>query len=376
MTVTNKTFQTASQFRIIKPQKSLMSHRVNKYSIIACLLGLSIACTQPAFGNAAMPSINNVGTGNSFTPFFPEDSKLGKQIAMRSELVKVNLYPGFGVVKGEYHMFNTTTKPITIKVGYPNNGSFINDQIDDRGEGYSSKIGRVFFNELEALKVLVDGRSVTTNMLKQDGTNWHVWSMQFAPQTKTDITVYYTIDTHASKIKRGYSSSTNNGFAYILESGKLWKDKIQRGTIFIKLNDGLTDRDLLGVVPRKTLKYNQTDNYLIYRFADLEPDNSSNILINYHNKTSSNFNFGEQKAKAASYYQQIDNLVVPEKEPADTTIVDKDDFNVSGLEGMLVGMLMILVLSSPLWVPVLLGITIFGIVKFISRRWQRDRSRK
>jgi hypothetical protein len=349
-----------------------MFDRLNRYSMIGCLLCLTIIFAQPVFGNAAMPSISNVGTGNSFTPFFPADAKLGQQIAMQSEVVKVNLYPGFGVVKGEYQMFNTTTKPITIKVGYPNNGNFINPQIDAQLQSSDSKIGNVFFNELAALKVLVNGQPVKTNMLKQDYLNWHVWSMEFAPQKDTSITVYYMIDTHKAQIQRGYNSSTNNGFAYILESGKLWKDKIQKGTVFIKLNDGLTEGDLLGVVPRKTLKYNKKDNYLIHQFTDLEPDNSSNILINYRNRATFNFDFDRQKAQAASYYQQIDSLIIPVAEPNSLGVIDKDDFSVSAVEGILMMLVLILILGAPLWIVLAIVIIAF----WIYRRWSRNRSAK
>ncbi len=357
---------------MIKYPVALMSDPTNRYPIIACLLCLVIVFAQPVFGNAAMPSISNVGTGNSFTPFFPADAKLGQQIAMQSEVVKVNLYPGFGVVKGEYQMFNATSKPITIRVGYPNNGNFINPQIDAQAKSGDSKIGAVFFNELAALKVLVNGQPVKTNMLKQDYLNWHVWSMEFAPQKNTTITVYYTIDTHNAQIKRGYNSSTNNGFAYILESGRLWKDKIQQGTVFIKLNDGLNEGDLLGVVPRKTLKYSQKDNYLIHEFTDLEPDNNSNILINYRNKVPFNFDFAQHKAKAASYYQQIDNLVIPPAEPNSLGVIDKDDFSVSAVEGMLMMLVLILILGAPMWIVLAIVIIAF----WLYRRWGRNRSVK
>jgi hypothetical protein len=361
-----------------------MSDRQHRYLSTAYLISASLvgsllwhlAYIQPVVGNAAMPSINNVGTGNSFTPVFPADSKLGGQIAMQSELVKVNLYPGFGVVKGEYHMFNTTTKPITIKVGYPNNGSFINPQLDSQEQADYTKIGGVFFNELAALKVLVNGKPVPTNMFKKDYTDWHIWSMEFAPRQNTDITIYYTIDTHESHIRRGYSSAENNGFAYILESGKLWKDKIHKGTVFIKLNDGLKDSDLLGVVPRKTLRYNPQSNYLIYRFTDLEPDNNSNILINYSNKVGSNFKFADRQAQSASYYQEIDRLVVPDRDPLDLKIVDKDDFSVSGAGSILVGLLFLVVMLVPMLLPILAGVVIFRICTFIYRRWPRNRSGK
>ena len=41
------------------------------------------------------------------------------------------------------------------------------------------------------------------------------------------IVVYYLLDTHYAKIKKGYSSGDGDAFAYIIESGKVWKNNIE-----------------------------------------------------------------------------------------------------------------------------------------------------
>jgi hypothetical protein len=96
-------------------------------------------------GNAAMPGMWSTGHGGRFIPLFKEDSvHLGK-IQMQRELVLINLYPGFAAVKGEYWMYNTTDKPVTMRVGYPINGKYEAEMVEN-----------VMFNDLHKLRALIN----------------------------------------------------------------------------------------------------------------------------------------------------------------------------------------------------------------------------
>lgn len=77
--------------------------------------------------NAAQPGVWNAG-GGGFNLLFPEDSSAFRKIQMQREAIAIQLYPGFGVVKGTYHMRNSTADTIKIKVGYPVQGVYYGQQ--------------------------------------------------------------------------------------------------------------------------------------------------------------------------------------------------------------------------------------------------------
>ena len=77
-----------------------------------------------AFSNAAQPGFWNAGGTGNFSLLYPEDSASYQKIQMVKELVAIQLYRGYAVVKGQYWMYNDTEEEVNIKVGYPLNAHF------------------------------------------------------------------------------------------------------------------------------------------------------------------------------------------------------------------------------------------------------------
>jgi hypothetical protein len=352
-------------------------------------------CCQPAHSNMAAPYINTGGS-QTIEPFNKADKKSIDQIQMVSEVVKVNLYPGFAVVKGEYHMLNTADRPIKIQVGYPPNRSFerklngdsmetrIRFGSDDKPRTYIVENGirktdetKVTpFSGVDQLKVLVADKEIETKtkvITNQDRlASWGVWDLEFLPRQETVVIVYYMVNTKGH-ISQGYSGSKDARlFTYVLESGQIWRDRIKQGSIFIKLNGGLDSNDIWGVLPSKTLQINQTAKYLIYQFTDLEPTVDDNIVINYNDKLPAGFDYQQEQAKSKGYYQQIDQVSLPTAGTEQLRVASQDNFSGATLTNTLAIIGIVLLLTSPIWLTILL--IVLAIFLFV--RWKNRKSNK
>jgi hypothetical protein len=290
------------------------------FSVIVLSTILWLSGVKSSFANVSAPTIS-FGSGRTLTSLVSKNTKAVAKIQMQSEVVRINLYPGFSVVKGEYHMVNTSKETVKIQVGYPS--------YDRTAQTMENPSQVQTSGDLSNLRALVNGREVSTAKVDDQGT-WYVWPMEFPPQRATDITVYYMTNTWRGIKVPSYSIiSTDkqlNLFEYILESGAVWGKKIEKGTIFIKLDRTMSDRSILGILPKGILKYNSQERYLIYRFENLKPTSANNIRINYGDAPP-NKNFQEESKQFQQYYQDIDRLVVPATDPPNLVLLTQTEFS-------------------------------------------------
>jgi hypothetical protein len=341
-----------------------------------------VVCCQSAQGNMSAPYLNT-GGGQTIEPFNKADKWSISQIQMVSEVVKVNLYPGFAVVKGEYHMLNTADRPIKMQVGYPPNRSFekkfssgMETRIsfgDTRPFQVTNSAEITPFTGVDQLKVLIAGKKIETKtksiINKGSLAAWGVWDLELLPGQETMVMVYYMVNTKG-RISQGYSGSKNASlFTYVLESGQLWRDRIKQGTIFIDLKGDLNSNDIWGVLPYKTLQIDKAAKYLVYKFVDLEPTVDNNIVINYNDKLPTKFNYGQEQAKSTEYYQQIDQVVLPETSAAKLEVATQDNFSAASLENILASIALVLLMTSPVWLSLIL--IVLGV--FLFRKWKNRR---
>ena len=327
-------------------------------TLVACFTSLI------TFSNAAMPGLWSTGYGGRFIPLFKEDSiHLGK-IQMQRELVLVNLYPGFAAVKGEYWMYNTTDQPVTMRVGYPINGSYEADLVEN-----------VMFNDLHKLRALINDQpvnvvkaaegydSVYREINKMEMQNWYYFTATFAPKQLTKITIYFLTNNNDATLGRGYGRDKGNAFAYILETGKAWAGRVERGQVLIKLNDGLSLKDFRGVYPVNTLFGD--NKHLQFAFTNLEPDSSNNILLWYNISNEEDFSFDKVLNTADQHFRDLDRFPLAEFETNDFKKVNKDDFapHDSALTWLWVILIAIVVIA----LAVLAGL-IYLIYRLIKRK--------
>ena len=321
-----------------------------------------------AIANTAQPGIRSAGGTGGFTLLFPEDSAAYKKVQMQKELVSIQLYPGFAVVKGEYWMYNSTKDLISMKTGYP-----INAQYSTRQN--SSNLAEIIFDKMFKLSVSIDGHSVNPQPIDfevddpkifsfayNEPSKWYIWTTEFKPESATKIEVYFIVNTNDSNIKLGYSSESFNGFIYVLETGASWKPPIGSGSIRVQLKDGLTVEDIKGVSPESIFTHFKSQDFLSYNFKDLIPTHEDNIVITYSERLE-DFDFENIISKSETYFKTIDafsKLTTDKKTGA--SIAFDSPFEISTL-----GMDLFLLLMFAL--PVLgMSAIVFTIFKIMKRR--------
>lgn len=248
---------------------------------IIFLLSLTIA--KFAVANVAMPGIWSAGHGSTLTPLFAKDSAAIRWIQMNKELIVIDLYKNYAVVKGTYWFLNKSQYTQQIRTGYPINGEF-SATIEDM----------VSFEDLLYLKVEVGGKKVihynladiydssqttlASNQVLKAANNWYVWDMTFEPGTLTKVEVYFIVKTPAVLIQ-GYGRKEANAFEYILQTGANWSGNIMNGQIIINLKDGLKVTDINGILPSKRVYYLRDQLY--YSFENLRPSPADDLIIWY-----------------------------------------------------------------------------------------------
>lgn len=275
----------------------LINSKLKIFNLILISFTLIIIFSNKALSNISMPGFWNVGTGRTIIPIY--NQKELYEISMEKEFINVHLYKNFAVVKGEYYMKNNSNKSIKINIGYPETGFFVNKKVEN-----------VIFNNLEKLQIVINKENINFKTVVNDNKDksWYVWETNFEPNSVKKITVYYIVNTNNARIKKGYDSDFGNGFAYILESGKIWKDRIKEGLVAIKLMENLNINDLYGVFPENQLKYDEEKNYILYKFSNLEPTEDNNIIIRY-SSNKDNFNFDKITNNYSYYYKILDTEV-------------------------------------------------------------------
>jgi len=347
---------------------------INPMRKIFIVLFFFICIASKIFANAAAPGFYNNGGSSDFIPFFASDSTYLNKIQMQSELITVLLYPNFAVVRGEYNMLNLSDKEIIFNTGYPVNASYENELVS-----------RVSFEDIYGLKVFVDGKEVFNEKLKAGDSsysfdenkrnlynNWYVWKSNFKPSAITKIKVYFIVNTSNSILRKGYSRDNDNGFVYILESGRAWAKNIESGRINIQLMEGLTAKDIMGVSPNSKFTINDEGNSLIYDFKNLEPAPKDNVLIRYKSAKSKT-DIQSIVTDANKYYDEIDRI-----QPANIFVESYKAFTANDFEvhDSSVNVFSFIMLFLIFGVPILIILAIAGIVIYIVVRRRKKKKQE
>ena len=189
-------------------------------------------------------------------------------IALKEELVVIDLTENSAHVKGQYKLVNTSEKDTTAKVAFPDN-SFLGPSVKSR---------------LENFKVTVDGKMQKTKFMENE--NWefyflvsglHRWEMAFSPSQKRNVIIEYDCSTQWFDIESGESAKGSNQFEYLLKTGSAWSGKIEKAEIRVNLKDDASHQ-IVGLKPKYA---SWKGNTIIWEIRDFEPDGDYNIRINY-----------------------------------------------------------------------------------------------
>ena len=296
-------------------------------NILALVLTLSFY--QKISANAAQPGIWNAG-GTVFTMMFPEDSATFKEVQMQQEKIYMQLYPGFAVVKGWYKMRNTSKEKLKFKMGYPINGIYSGGRSDLNQISMDSLTQfKIFSNriELPLIKTKIDDDRV--QKIQSFGDNWLVWEMDFLPEETKIVEVYFLVETNDGKIRKGYNLDSYNAFIYLLESGSVWKQPIEKGEFFVQLMQGLTEKDIRGMSSGFQFLWNKQLNMAKGFKTNFSPTEADNLIITYSERNEK-FNFSSIVLEKEKWYKFIDEF--SENTPKinfTEKLKDKDPYEVS-----------------------------------------------
>ncbi|NDC78767.1 MAG: hypothetical protein EBZ67_12975 [Chitinophagia bacterium] len=312
---------------------------------IPILLPLVTCLTMHGLANVAAPGFWDAGHGSTLTPLFSSEAAAIADIQMRRELVRIDLYRSFAVVKGTYWFYNHGKASHRIHTGYPVNGSVRADPKEF-----------VRFKDLYHLKVSVDGAPVPSYRLDRhpdtallsrriDGAsavekadNWYVWTMDFPAGREVKVEVWFIVHTPAT-MTEGYGKLQANAFTYVLQTGSAWKDSILNGKVLVTLRDGLHDYHIRGIYPLQSCRHEGA--LLLYAFTGLRPAAKDDLIIWYD---------GEATAPGVLNADSLFRVV----EAADTSILARTDLPVLDRHDFTTPM--------PTFVWILLGVMAGGIV--------------
>ncbi|MEZ4828092.1 MAG: hypothetical protein R3C61_17680 [Bacteroidia bacterium] len=325
---------------------------------------LALVLWMQVYPNAAQPGFWNAGGTGTFSLLYPEDSATYRKIQMVREKVSIQLYRGYAVVRGLYHMYNDTGETLNIRVGYPLNASY---------EGSSNYREEIRFDSLYSLRALTNGRMeeiIAQPFSGLENDNWYVWNTAFAPHDTTVVEVFFIVNTNETSISQGYSRDHNNGFIYLLETGATWKQPILQGEIRLRLMDGLTPDDIRGIAPGDAFMLHEDGKTLMYQFSDLSPTGENNIVIAY-TPAIDNFDFGKVLLQQTALFDVV-AAFSEELLPAGNFFLHSfgDPFEVSDSSGTYVGVLFLAIIYG---IPLLAIFAVIFVGYLVFRRLRRNK---
>lgn len=316
-----------------------------------------IFCAQNVKANAAQPGIWSAG-GATFTMLYPEDSATFKKVQMQREQIFVQLYKGFAVVKGVYLFKNHSNEKLNFKMGYPVNGIFSGGAKNlNQIRMDSLSAFKIFENEVQ-IPVLREPREQHVGNFQSFSENWYVWKMDFEPGQSRKVEVFFIVSTNDGSVSKGYSKEHYNAFLYLLESGSVWKNPIEKGDFYIQLKDGLTPKDIHGLSQNFNFQYNEANKILSGSKLNFTPTPNDNLIVTYFQRNE-NFDFvtilkrEKQCQTSMEQFSQTDfSKLAYEKFEA------KDPYEVSSFFSEMISWFFVLIFIIP-------GILFFALLVFV-----------
>src|SRR5690606_31035382 len=333
---------------------------------------IAVTPSQKALANASQPGVWNAG-GTVFRMLYPEDSLTFKKVQMQQERIYIQLYKGYVVVKGGYLFRNTTNEKLNFKMGYPVNGIYYGGGID---------LNEVTLDSLSSFKIkandswlplLKENHPELNNDYKSpvpSGDNWIVWQMTFAPEETQTVEVYFIVNTNNAQVRQGYNTEQRNAFIYLLESGSVWKNPIEKGSFYVQLMDGLTAENVQGISQGFGFRYNETNKVYFGTKTNFSPTPKDNLVVTYY-KHDENFSFKTVLSKSDSLFAEMDKWSSsPSESLTYTEIETGNPYKVKRtFLGSFPELLTLFVMVAPFIIAMLfLAIFIWALIKWMKIR--------
>lgn len=255
-------------------------------------------------------------------------------------------------------------------MGYPINGIY---------SGGENDLNQIILDSLSQFKIKANNKwlslekenhpeiNTNTQNINAFSDNWKVWQMQFAPNEIQKVEVYFIVNTNEARIRKGYNIEKRNAFIYLLESGSVWKNNIEKGEFYIQLMDGLTPENVQGISNGFGFKFNTQYQIFAGQKTNFSPTPKDNLIINY-SQFNENFSFEKVIKQTNELFAKIDQMSQLSFESLTySTIKLGNPYEVeSTIEGTLPGLLTLFVIFAPFIIGFLgVGIAVWVIIKWI-----------
>ena len=343
--------------------------KVLKQHISAIMFTLLLLITaEKASANAAQPGIWNAG-GTVFTMLYPQDSLTFKKVQMATEKIYIQLYKGYAVVKGIYVFKNTTNEKLSFKMGYPVNGIYSGGEVD---------YNQVILDSLSKFKIRSNGNwlplvkqpNYEYGRIQNFSENWMVWQMAFAPNETRTVEVYFMVNTNDGQVSKGYNTNHYNAFIYLLESGSVWKNPIEKGNFYIQLRGGIEQKDVKGLSAGFDFKYNAAHQLYAGLKNNFSPTAKDNLVVTYAERNEA-FNFETLAASSELQFDRIDSLSNVSLAELDyQPVTTEDPYHVGAtVLGYFPMFLMLFVIYAPFIIgAIVIFIAVWAFVKWRKRK--------
>ena len=212
-------------------------------------------------------------------PFEPEGVE---QISIEEETLNIVLHAKHADVEVRYRMKNEGAKK-KIKFGFPVEAPdpiwHVVEHSVDQPKGFS------------AYEVLVGGRKVQSDWqavvskarevdaIRLKGlSGWMVSSFSFPKETELLVTITYQVEHSGSVVSISDDvSRTTRKFDYRFSTGAVWKGKIGKGRVVIRLGEGLEKDEVEFLQPSERFEWK--DGAWGWNFTDFEPTLADDLKI-------------------------------------------------------------------------------------------------
>lgn len=193
------------------------------------------------------------------------------RIQMVDEVVYVDLYKSHALVRVEFNMKNHGDET-TLQIGFP-------DAVGGNLFGGGSLTDFVIKVNGKERTYTVQGNSEVKKVAEVENSRawqWLIWDETFQKEERKKIVVNYRQPFGAVY---GSDLLGKRYFQYILETGAGWDKSIERATVIVNLNDGLSAEHIIQTLPTESCTI--SDRRIRWEFKDLEPTKKDNISVYY-----------------------------------------------------------------------------------------------
>src|SRR5690606_32197058 len=256
--------------------------------------------------------------------------------------------------------------------GYPINGVYYGGNVD---------LNQITLDSLSRFKIktknewlpLLEQQNGDYGKISSFSDNWKVWEMVFAPEESQTVEVYFIVNTNNAGVRKGYNNERKNAFIYLLESGSVWKNPIEKGNFYVQLMDGLTPENINGISQGFGFRYNETHKLYAGAKANFSPTPKDNLVVTYY-EHNEHFVFDKALSQTENLFSKIDEMSQSALETLTYTDVQTGD--PYEVESTFSGYLPMLLTLFVIYAPFIIGFIVVVIIIWAVVKWIRIRKRK